>query len=506
MPDQQSNRTVSLVEYDCLYCGKDAPGVEGDNWLPKKDFEQLSKDMLDRSDETGKAPLLVRSNYLKAASYVGAIITSEGTRIEVFPKIDFLKGAGNKKDEEEDKDAGETYREKITKKEKEERIRILIEMLNPYLGRHHRQFEKGTWGDEELSLLEAFIGAFLKDVQNIVHRGLARAYIQHTENLPRLKGKLDFPNHIRYNLFHKERFYVIFDEFSIDRPINRVIKRALREVVKITRSTKNYQAATRLLAYFEEVQDARDWRHEANITKLDRSVSSDAYEHAFSLAQLILRELSPDNWSGDSRTISLLFPMERVFECYVAARLEEIFNKCGTPIEMRAQSTQYKIMQEEGVDNGVSFTLMPDIVARHKSTEHCVILDTKWKRLDSGKRDKKYDISQADIYQLYSYGKVYQREEGKSAPVSMTLLYPLNENFTETKTFVESQDESIKNNFSLKIVPVDIKGLTADEETEAGKEERNKAEEKLLEESLPADLYGKIEENRELESSGSKAS
>ena len=357
-PSVEKPKTITLIEHDKLY-REDAPGADKDKSLKHKEFEGLKNYLLSRSDENGKAPLLVRENYLKATNYVGAIITDEGTRIEIFPKIDFSEGKGDEKDPNGDP---------------KERVRILIEMLRPYLGGHHRQFEKGTWENEELPLLEAFIQLFIRDVQSIVHRGLARTYIRHEDNIPCLKGKLDFTNHLRYNLFHKERFYVTFDEFSIDRPINRVIKRALREVIKIAKFPTNYKMASQLLAYFEEVKDPRDWRHEVKISKTDRNVNSTAYEDAFSLAQLILRELSPDNWSGERRTISLLFPMEKVFECYVAAKLREIVSR---DVEVKEQDSKYKVMEE--VEGGESFTIKPDIVVRYR--EYCVILDTKWKTL-----------------------------------------------------------------------------------------------------------------------------
>ena len=470
----QNPNTIILVEHDKLY-REDAPGADKDKSLKHKEFEGLKNYLLSRSDENGKAPLLVRENYLKATNYVGAIITDEGTRIEIFPKIDFAGGKGEEKDPNGDP---------------KERVRILIEMLRPYLGGHHRQFEKGTWENEELPLLEAFIQLFLRDVQSIVHRGLARTYIRHEDNIPCLKGKLDFTNHLRYNLFHKERFYVTFDEFSIDRPINRVIKRALREVIKIAKFPANYKMASQLLAYFEEVKDPRDWRHEVKISKTDRNVNSTAYEDAFSLAQLILRELSPDNWSGERRTISLLFPMEKVFECYVAAKLREIVSR---DVEVKEQDSKYKVMEE--VEGGESFTIKPDIVVRYR--EYCVILDTKWKTLDSqsDNQSNKYGISQSDIYQLYSYAKVYEKKEANRDKISLVLLYPRSEIFPDTREFAEDANtKRDKHNLSLKIVPVDIKGLTSKDGAD-----RRVAEGNLLKQSFSNDLYqiakGKFKES-----------
>ena len=479
-------KNITLVEHQKLY-RKGARGAENNPFLEKDHFDKFQKYLLAHRDEEGKTPLIAQSDHLKAANYVGAIITEQGTRIEILPKVNLAKGIAKDKQEEE-------------------RIRIFIEMLYPYLGGHSRVFKKGTWGEERLPFLEEFIKKFLGDVQSIVRRGLARTYIQHEENLPRLKGKLDFTNHIRYNLFHKERFYVQFDEFSIDRPINRVIKRALCEVIKIASNRSNRRLTSQLLAYFEEVQDPRDWRHEVKISKTDRGVNSDSYESAFEIAKLILSKISPDNWSGKRQTISLLFPMEMVFEFYVKAKLDELFDKYKTGIKMQPPSHKYKVMKE--IDGTEVFTIKPDIVARHndpsKSTKHCIILDTKWKVLDSTteKQYGKYGISQSDIYQLYSYGKVYRRMDKESNKVSITLLYPHSEKFSELKRFTE-EDSTIKeqsannesagskDNLLLKVVPVNLKGLTAEDE-----EEKEAAEKELLEQCLPEDLHYTIKERK----------
>ena len=62
------------------------------------------------------------------------------------------------------------------------------------------------------------------------------------------------------------------------------------------------------------------------------------------------------------------------------------------------------------IENPRGFTLKPDIFLRRD--EQNLIADTKWKIVAS-----KDDISQADLYQLYAYGKKY--DCGK-----LYLIYP----------------------------------------------------------------------------------
>ena len=83
---------------------------------------------------------------------------------------------------------------------------------------------------------------------------------------------------------------------------------------------------------------------------------------------------------------ALLFDMNTLFESYV-----------GNFIKKSFPGTILQHSEKHLVENPKSFRLRPDIFLEDK-----FIADTKWKIVKS--RD---DISQADLYQLYAYGKKY---------------------------------------------------------------------------------------------------
>ncbi len=441
-----SEKPITLFEHDELLKRSDKNQNGSKPTLPPVEFEELSKYISDYPDIEGndKAPLRVYSNRLKAFNYVGAIMTSKGTPIEILPKITLSP------------DIEEKERIKETKE-------IFIKMILVYLGRHHRKFDQGIWGDSNLPLLEVFILLFLEAVGRIVQRGLARAYVSHEDNLYCLKGKINFTNQIRHNLAHKERFYVEYDEFSMDRPINRVIKKALKCVHRISKDDNNYRLASRLIPHFDEVGDTNDWKHDDKISNIDRGVNNQYYKDALDWARLILQHLSPDNWSGEKKTISLLFPMEMVFEYYVTHILHQHLKSSEHGFDFTSQSSAHKVMTQNKNEGNVSFTIKPDMVAQND--HQCLIMDTKWKRINqkAGSNKEKYGISQSDIYQLYSYGKVYKREFTKKKEGKYTelfLLYPCNENFKGVITLSEDgTDEGNDNNLILKIIPVDLPDL-----------------------------------------------
>ena len=86
---------------------------------------------------------------------------------------------------------------------------------------------------------------------------------------------------------------------------------------------------------------------------------------------------------------ALLFDMNRLFESYVGN-----FIKKKLPDAILQHRGKYLTGKPRG------FALKPDIFLRYKNQNY--IADTKWKIVKS-----KDDISQADLYQLYAYGKKY---------------------------------------------------------------------------------------------------
>lgn len=132
------------------------------------------------------------------------------------------------------------------------------------------------------------------------------------------------------------------------------------------------------------------------------------------------------SFSGSEIACALLFPMETLFESYVAVQLRKVLNL--TEYSISVQDRTYHLFDEPGR----KFLMKPDIVIENKSNNSIYIMDTKWKVLSDTKPN--YGISQADMYQMYAYQKKYGAK-------NVTLLYPKTENVNEdAKIEYVSQD------------------------------------------------------------------
>ena len=137
-------------------------------------------------------------------------------------------------------------------------------------------------------------------------------------------------------------------------------------------------------------------------------------------------------FSGSCVNQSLLFQAERLFEDFIAY----LFKKYAPAHNVDAQNTRYFLVDRH---NGRQmFHLRPDILVESNPDapmHECIIIDTKWKALDSTKPDKNYLLDIKDMYQLYAYGQKYRLGESKERSIEVTpklvLLYPYSEKFTK---------------------------------------------------------------------------
>ena len=344
---------------------------------------------------------LRNNNDLRAQNYVGIITTRKGTVLEILPKVD-LSG-------DDDNDNKETKK-------------IFLNMLRTWRGLNEAQFNHSNINAlPRFSMLEAFIRLFLDNLVALTRRGIARHYQSVEDNLPCLKGRLLFPQHLRINLANQARFYVKFDEFSADRPANRLIHNTIHKLLPMVRQPQNQQLLYQLRLCFDEIPLSRQWQTDWDRHRVDRTMQH--YDSVMQWVGLFLFGHGLTTFQGKHVNQSLLFPMEEVFEDFVTHH----FRKHQDQFSVEAQRPQRPLAHLDGTTP--VFQMKPDIslTSFDKPDDVRYILDTKWKRINERNDDPvKHGIRQADMYQLYSYGKSYSE---KHSCKKVALIYPRTNKF-----------------------------------------------------------------------------
>lgn len=361
---------ITLAEFERIY----------QHDISKKDFFDIENFILKNSDEN--APFLRIASgsggkFIQARNYVGVLQTKSGLTIEILPKI-------------ADK----------TKSDNRSRA-VFIKMLKTLKNFPFKSSNLANLKTQNLPLLEIFISMFLCELEALVKKGIKSDYVALEENLKFLKGKLNINEQIKRNSIHKERFYVGYSEFLSDIKINQIIKTTLKFLYKKSNSSKNQQKIRELLFIFDEVSMCEDYKNFFVKLVINRQVKY--YEQTLLWCKIFLLGNSFTPHKGDDLAFALLFDMNALFESYV-----------GNFIKKKLPGTILQHQEKYLIEKPRKFRLKPDIFLEGK-----FIADTKWKiiRQDINESEKKYKISQADLYQLYAYGKKY--ECGK-----LYLIYP----------------------------------------------------------------------------------
>ena len=410
-------KTYQITEYSSFARGKN---ITGYTYLPNYIFDILEEFILSNKNRDVEAlefmNISVRKGIGKvitAKNYVGIIEIKDGTTIEILPKIY----------------SQEDVTEAKVKK-------LVMDMLKTLRKSPYKSLQVANVSVDKMNIFEIFIRMFINEVLLIVKKGLKSNYETIESNERVFKGKMKFAQQIKYNYAHKEQSYVEYDEFNTNCPENKLLKSTLLYLYKNTHSLKNKNDIKMLLNSFLEVEKSINYEEDFNrIIAADRNKKD--YTTALLWSKIFLMGKSFTSFSGSKIAFVLLFPMENLFEIYVAEVLRRNLNKSAYNISI--QDKTHHLFDEPNK----KFLLKPDIVVKNKKDNNIVILDTKWKLLSGQKSN--YGIPQSDMYQMYAYSKKYGAE-------NVILLYPNTEKIIVSK-HIEFKS---KDGISVKVRFIDL--------------------------------------------------
>ncbi len=322
--------------------------------------------------------------FLRARQMVG-VIAGPGCSLEILPKVDPAGTA---------EEAG-TVRAR------------LVHMLDVALGLNLSAGDATAMSHQADSLLEFFIALFAERLLAEVRRGLPRRYRTHEDDLRALRGRLNIVRQFTAHAVRPDRLACRFDALDPDVPLMQVMKACVIMLARYARSADSQRKLAELRFLLADVSDVPlgvlPWRR----IQIDRS--SRRWRSLVDLARLLLG----GEWQqthAQARApegLTLLFPMNDLFERYVAVQLRRALADSGLDVVAQGGG-KYCLGPWQG-EGGYSHATRPDILIKH-GDRVVAVLDTKWKNLIKG-------VSHADLYQVMAYARLY------GCP-RLILLYP----------------------------------------------------------------------------------
>ena len=405
---------IQVREYALLTCDNSQPASMDLGIVSEATFSWLEQL---QHKWRGSSQILSREGkrFLRLGNYVGYLQSPNGESIEILPKTTL-----------------EAPAEVVPLRQ------LLRRMLSASLGITPREANQAALQRSDQPLHEWIISEFLRHLADLVRKGLRFDYhLNEDEHSAFIRGQLNVTAQMRMPPGRGTRFHVRYAEFSPQRIENRLLRTALDWSLKMARQGQSWRQANSLSHQLEDILPIC-----GSTTQLMRQWSDDKYLFGYRAikpwCQLILEQMNPDFQFGSHQGISLLFPMEKLYEGWVGCGLAGALHHDYQLIE---QTKSQYLLEHVPVGEKSSqrwFLLKPDFLITGGQT---VVLDAKWKLLDSRADDslRKYEISQPDLYQMFAYGQKYLGGKG-----NMMLIYPRHQYFaTPLPVFRFDEDLSV---------------------------------------------------------------
>jgi len=253
-----------------------------------------------------------------------------------------------------------------------------------------------------------------KGVSLQIKRGLGQEYIEQTENMSSLRGKIEISESIKTLSMLKKQLVCSYDEFSVNSYMNRIIKTTMELLLHSDISKARKKELRKLLVFFGEV-DTLDI-HTIN-WNIQYNRNNQTYRMLISICNLVIKGLLQTNSDGTTRLMDFLDEqrMSRLYEKFI---LEYYIKECP---QVRATASQIPWALDDGI-NEMLPVMQSDIMLTRGND--VLIVDAKYYSHTTQTQYDIHTLHSSNLYQIFTYVKNKDTEFGdKPHKVSGMLLY-----------------------------------------------------------------------------------
>jgi 5-methylcytosine-specific restriction enzyme subunit McrC len=275
--------------------------------------------------------------------------------------------------------------------------------------------------DDKTELLDLFAKVLINATKMLLKRGIDKNYIDHTEELTGVKGKLQISQTLKSNLLFKQRTICSFDDFSANIILNRILVSTIYRLARtkgIDKQLKNELVfLQRMLSEIDQIEITNSLFKQIRLNRNNRF-----YGFVMNVCQIIYESTFPSEEHGKYKFSDFTRDdnkMNQLFEAFIRN-----FYK----IEQQKYKTVRKEIIKWQFDNtdNESYQYLPqmetDITLENESEK--IIIDTKFYRETMTLNYDKERIKSANLYQLFSYLLNQQDGSSKTKNAIGILLYP----------------------------------------------------------------------------------
>lgn len=265
---------------------------------------------------------------------------------------------------------------------------------------------------EEFENTADLLAAILDNgVKKLLKRGLNRQYIEETEPLNCLRGRIDISESIKRQTMIKQQLICSYDTLTTDSYFNRIIKTTIGVLVRSDIDIKQKKNLRNLLLFFKDVGELNpfniNWSH-----TYDRN--NDYYRMLLSICYLVIKGLLHSS-NGSRYILNRFFDEKQMHKLYEKFILE-YYRKEYPSLTVSASQIPWWL-DDEG--DSLLPIMQSDITIKYGSKT--LIIDAKYYNNNTTVRYEKKTLISGNLYQIFTYVKNCDRK--RDGTVSGMLLY-----------------------------------------------------------------------------------
>ena len=253
-----------------------------------------------------------------------------------------------------------------------------------------------------------------KGVALQIKRGLGRAYIERSEPLSSLRGRIEISESIKTRSMLKRQMVCTYDEFSENSYLNRIIKTTMELLLHADISKSRKKDLRKLLVYFSNVESLDV--HRIN-WKIQYNRNNQTYRMLISICFLAIKGLLQTNTDGTTRLMDFLDEqrMCRLYEKFIL----EYYRKHYKQLSPSAAQVPWAL--DEGLGDMLPI-MQTDITLSYG--HKVLIIDAKYYAHTTQAQFDSRTLHSGNLYQIFTYVKNKQASmTDADDKVSGMLLY-----------------------------------------------------------------------------------
>ena len=299
-----------------------------------------------------------------------------------------------------------------------------------------------------------------KGISLQLKRGLGREYIEKTESLSSLRGRIEISESIKTRSLLKRQLVCSYDDFSENSYMNRIIKTTVELLLHADITKARKKELRKLLVFLGNVElldvHSINW-------KIQFNRNNQTYRMLIAICYLVIKGLLQTNTDGTTRLMDFLDEqrMCRLYEKFILEYYRKEFP------QLSASASQIPWVLDDGVGEMLPIMQTDIMLAQNNNV---LIIDAKYYSHTTQTQFDTRTLHSGNLYQIFTYVKNKEAElSDKTHRVSGMLLY--------AKT---DEDVYPENEYSMSGNKVEVRTLDLDVDFEMLKMQLNSIVEKYF--------------------------